>query len=259
MTNGEAPVQQGQQQGKKGLGPVAWIAIGCGAIIVLAVVAMTIGGFFLAGKVKDVAEDFDEKNPARATAEMAVKLNPQLELVESDDEQMTIRDKGTGETVTMSYEDWKEGKLRFESSEGEEVTFDVGAAGEEGGVVSFSDESGRKATYGAMGSEGLPDWVPGPGYAGADEHGTNALVMEGDEVSGSGWMTSGDDFDAVAAYFEEQMEALGIEAQRNESSGPQGHVLNLSGEAGERWLMVNLVEQEDGAVRATYQFSGPAE
>lgn len=258
MTNGEAPVPQGQQQGKKGLGPVAWIAIGCGAIIVLVVVAMTIGGFFVAKKVKDVAEDF-EKNPARTTAEMAVKMNPQLELVESDDEKMTILDKGTGETVTMSYEDWKEGKLRFESSEGEEVTLDVGAAGEEGGIVSMSDSSGRKATYGAMGSEGLPAWVPGPGYAGAEEHGTNALVVDAETVSGSGWMTSDDDFDDVAAYFEEQMEELGIEPQRNESSGPQGHVLNLSGEAGERWLMINLVEQDDGGVRATYQFSGPAE
>lgn len=257
MTNGETPVQPAQQ-GKKGLGPVAWIAIGCGVLVVVVVLAGTVGGLFLAKKGKGFVEEFKE-NPARKTAETAVRMNPQLELVDSDDSEMTVRDKATGETVTVRYEDWEEGKIQFESDDGEDVTLDLGAAGEESGVLTVTDEKGNRATYGAMGSDDVPAWVPGPGYSGADEHGTNALVVRDGEISGSGWMTTGDDWDEVAAYFETEFEELGIEPQRNESSGPQGHTLILSGEAGERWLMVNLTEQDGGGVRAVYQFSGPAE
>ena len=50
---------------------------------------MSIGGWFAAKKIKEVAGDF-EANPGRTAAEFIVKMNPDLEIVESDDDAGTI-------------------------------------------------------------------------------------------------------------------------------------------------------------------------
>src|SRR5689334_16038358 len=70
---------------KKGMGPLAWIGIGCGVILVIGVIAMFAVGFFVKRQV-----DKFEDNPAMAAATLAVKLNPDLELVSSDAEKNKI-------------------------------------------------------------------------------------------------------------------------------------------------------------------------
>ena len=91
MSNGE------QAPAKKGLPVWAWVGIGCGALVVVVLIVVTVAGFLVANKVKDVAADF-EKNPAMATARMIVKLNPDLEEVSTDDEEgtITVRNTKTG-------------------------------------------------------------------------------------------------------------------------------------------------------------------
>ena len=98
---------------KKGLSPWAWVAIGCGGLLLVAMIVMMVGGMFVAKKVGDFAEDFEE-NPA-AAAEMLIKMNPDLELVDSDRDAgtMTIRNKEDGEVITVNYEDIEKGKLSF--------------------------------------------------------------------------------------------------------------------------------------------------
>ena len=58
--------------------------------------------------------------------------NPDLEVVSSDDESgtVTIRNKKTGEEITMNAADIKNGRLRFKNEKGEEVTFE--GSGEKG-------------------------------------------------------------------------------------------------------------------------------
>ena len=100
MSNGEgAPA-------KKGLPVWAWIGIGCGALSILVLVVLMVGGFFVARKVQDVAADFEE-NPAMATARMIVKLNPELEEVATDEEAgtITVRNRKTGEVITVNFEE----------------------------------------------------------------------------------------------------------------------------------------------------------
>src|SRR5215470_13160748 len=73
------------QAQKKGMGPLAWIGIGCGVIVLLGCIVM--GAFFYF--VKSKADEF-QKNPALSAAKLAVQLNPDLDLVSSDEKAQTL-------------------------------------------------------------------------------------------------------------------------------------------------------------------------
>ena len=102
-----------QTSAKTGLPVWAWIGIGCGAIVVFVMIAMTVGGFLLANKAKDMVADFED-DPAMATAKMIVKLNPELEEVSSDPEAgtMTVRNTKSGEEITVNFDDIEKGILK---------------------------------------------------------------------------------------------------------------------------------------------------
>lgn len=243
---------------KKGLGAGAWIAIGCGGVLLLVAFAVMTGGWFLASKVKEVAEDYQD-NPVRATAELAVRFNPALELVDSDEHSMTIREQTSGETLTVRYEDWEKGKFSLRNDQGELMTVDLNSPdGATGEMITFTDESGEVARFGVLDPGLLPPWVPGPGFSDADDHGLTAMVEAEDHVSGHGWMTSDADRDEVAAYFTAAMTELGLPVNRSESSGPEGRMLTLSGQEGGRSFTVALTDAGDG-VRSLFQFSATGE
>jgi hypothetical protein len=86
---------------KKGLGPLAWVGIGCGGIIVLGIVALVVFYFFMAPKLKTFGEEM-AKNPVRATANMVVSVGA-AEMVAEDDVQKryTVKEKGSGKLITF--------------------------------------------------------------------------------------------------------------------------------------------------------------
>lgn len=88
---------------KKGLGKGAKIGIGCGAIVLLAVIALGIASVMLAPKMKKFAEDA-QKNPTRATAEMMVSVSAgNMEMVAEDDanKRYTVKETKTGKLTTV--------------------------------------------------------------------------------------------------------------------------------------------------------------
>src|SRR5262245_44092740 len=142
------PTQGGAVQPKKGMGVWGWVAIGCGVVLLLCLGTCFATGMFVKHKIGGMASDFP-KNPAKAAAELAIKMNPDVELVSSDDEKMTVRDKKTGEEVTVNFADAKEGKFSFKTKEGE-TTFDANAAKSgQGGTLTVTGPSGQKAIFGA--------------------------------------------------------------------------------------------------------------
>jgi len=127
MSEPQAPAPStAQPPAKKKVSPWVWVLGGCLVLIVLVLLLMGGCTWFLADKAKEMAAEF-EANPAKAAAEMAVRLNPDLELVETDEEAgtMTILQKSTGEEVTLNFEDIAEGRFSVETSEGEStISFD---------------------------------------------------------------------------------------------------------------------------------------
>ncbi len=236
---------------KKGLPALAWVAIGCGVILLVVAIAVVAGGVFVAKKVKDVAGDF-EKNPALATARTIVRLNPELEEVAVDEDAgtITVREKKTGKELTVSFEDLKEGRISFTSSDGETMTL---SGGEEG--VRVTDERGSTVfSAGAAGRDGAPDWVPV--YPGTSSEGGLTMRQQG-RVSGSFSLATGDSPEKVLEYFRKALGDAGFEVRVNsysEGSTTTGGVVYGQNEATKRTVTV-MIGVEDGTTTGSVSYS----
>ena len=145
---------------KKGLSTLAWIGIGCGVLVVMVAAALLVIGMIAAKKFKDVAGDFKD-NPEMAAARLIVKMNPELEEVSADEQAgtITVRHTKTGEIVTVSIQDLKEGRIKFTTDEGE-VSVEATGDGEEGTFsVTRGDETWKMRT-GVDTVGDIPAWVP---------------------------------------------------------------------------------------------------
>ena len=242
---------QGAQSDRKGLSPVAWIAIGCAGILVLVGAATFVGGIFIFKKAKNVVEEM-ESNPVLATAKLIAATNPDVELVAADEETQTVifLNSKTGEEFTFNYQDIEEGKFSFTSDEG---TFDVDASGEEGRLTVTSDD-GTTILGSGVSLENFPDWLPM--YPGTSAEGTFFTETPDGEM-GAYVVRIGDGLKTVMDYYVDELESAGLEiAQR--TTMPTGTVLVASSpdntrtvtitgsvEAGEVKMMVNFTEKKE--------------
>jgi hypothetical protein len=236
---------------KKGLHPLVWVGIGCGVLLVLAAIGMLVVSLFVAKKVKDVAEDF-EANPGMAAARTIVRLNPDLEEVDSDEDAgtITVRVKSTGEEVTVDFEDIQEGRISFTSDEGE-MTIDAG----EGGVT-VTEEDGDQVFNLQTGDRWqgeVPDWVPV--YPGA-ERGGGYEMDRPDGYSAGFQLTTADGADKVLEFYRSTLEAEGFAVSSNVYSADAARGGLITGEHEEtgRTLQV-VVGQEGDTTTAALNFS----
>ncbi|MBZ0113698.1 MAG: hypothetical protein K8J08_14630, partial [Thermoanaerobaculia bacterium] len=187
---------------------------------------LTVVTYFAAQKIKEVAKDF-EADPARATAEMVVKFNPDLELLESDEPgKITIREISSGKVGTFDLEDVKEGRLTFETEEGK---MEINAkGGEDGGVMTMTTDEGTSQLKIGSSTEDVPRWVPI--YPRAESvNGSYHSSTPKAEV-GMVQITTGDSVDDVLAHYRKVFEEEGFELQNDsKSQTPQGKVGALLG------------------------------
>lgn len=200
---------------KKGLGALAWVAIGCGVVVVIVAVVLIAGGLFVAHKVKQAGFDPElwQKNPAVAASKMITALNPDLEVVSVDEDKglITVRNTKTGEEVTLNFEDVKNGKFSVQKEGKEAVTIDTSGEGGEGTVKITSDEGTVVIGSGAQ-EQGLPDWVPV--YPGAEVQSTYAAASD-TEVSGAVSQTTGDTIDQVMQRLSSTLKEQGYSVSTN--------------------------------------------
>ena len=246
MSNGE------QAPAKKGLPVWAWVGIGCGALIVLVMIVITVAGFLVANKVKDVAGDFED-NPAMATARLIVKLNPGLEEVSTDEEEgtITVRNTETGEIVTVNFDDIENGKFSFTTDEGE-VTVDASGVAESGSV-NITTEDGSVVYQAGVVSEGLPAWVPVyPGAEPTNRHSLNTA----DSISGGFQLETSDPVAGVLEFYRSALEGEGYAISVNTFSqdDAQGGMVNGSHEDSGRTVMA-ILNSEDGTTTVNVNYS----
>ncbi len=147
-------MNEGAQPAKKGMGPLAWIAIGCVGVILLGIVAVGVGGFFVAKKGKEFVEEMED-NPAKKMAEMAIKMNPDTDFIESDEETVTF--EKDGERMTLSFADIQDGKFSVTGPDGATSNIAIGP----GGVSGTTDgEDGEEVNFNIFGGGGDTSNVP---------------------------------------------------------------------------------------------------
>jgi len=249
MTVASPPPPPGAPAPKKGMGPLGWIAIGCGAIALLGILALAVGGYMFKKKVVDPFKD----NPGMAAAELVIRANPDLELVSSDPDKntLTVKNKKTGEVVTINAEDIKEGKVTFETPDGKTVV-DASSDGNSGSVK-VTGPKGEKMTWGGEAPKDLPEWVPvypGSTVAGA----MDATNAEGRSAQFS--VTTEDGIDDVIPYYEQSLKDAGLTVNKTtmETNGEPSAILTGNSEDNKKTVTV-MIGTQDGKTVANIQFS----
>ena len=239
---------------KKKTSPWVWVLGGCLVLIVIILLLMGACTWFVADKAKDMAADF-EANPAKAAAELAVRLNPDLELVSTDEEggKMTVLEKSTGKQITVDFEDITEGRISFETEEGESsISFDPQG---EGGVT-FEGPQGT-TTIGSGAGDELPPWIEL--YPGSSEPQGAMSSTTAEGLSGTVTFRSTDPVARVLEFYERTLKASGLQVDKTTftAQGSEGGM--LTGESDEpRRSVTVMVNDEDGATMISISYQEPA-
>ena len=200
--------------GPRKTNPLVWILVAVGGLFLLLAIAVIGGGLFIAHKVKQAGFDpaLMRTNPTLAITKMMAAANPDVEVVSvSDrDQKVTLRDKKTGKTITMNFDDAKNGKFVFQEQGKDSVMVSSSGSGGTGSVEIKSADGTVKIGGGAGGK--VPTWIPD--YPGSAPQGSfTAQTNEGS--SGSFNYKIKDPADKVAKFYEDGFKSSGMKVTSN--------------------------------------------
>jgi hypothetical protein len=238
------------QETKKGTHPLVWVAVGCAGVIMLGAFVLVVGTFFVFDAVKDVAEEMDDQ-PVVAAARLIAAANPEIELVEADEENRVVvfRNTKTDEEYTIDFEDIEEGKISFFSDD-ESFSLELESDEDDSGILTITTEEGT-ARFGAGTQIGdLPSWVPV--YPGTTPEGTfSSETPEG--RSGAYTIETEAELESVVDYYISELEGQGLEIVNRARSGEGAFITARSSDDS---LTVNLAASiENGKTKVIVNFT----
>jgi hypothetical protein len=212
--------------------------------------ALFVGGFFIFNKARQVAEEMDE-NPVVAAAHLIAATNPDIELVQADEEHrvVTFRNTKTGEEYTIDFEDIEEGRISFHSDD-ESFSLELESEeGEEGRLTITTDEGTTRFGAGTR-IEDLPSWIPV--YPGTVPEG--AFTSETEEGrSGAYTITTDDELEDVLDYYVSMLEKRGLEISNRATSEDGAFLMAKSSDES---LSLNIAASvEDGGTQVVVNFN----
>ncbi len=239
------PATPGSMPPRKKTSPWVWIVAGVLGFLLLIVVALSVGAYFVYHKAREYGVAA-EKNPGLAAAKLLAAINPDVEVVSTDDNRglITIRDKKTGKTVTINFEDIQKGRISFEEEGKERVSIE--AKGEDSDSLELKS-GGETVRFGAGGPLKLPDWFSS--YPGAKV--SNTYVSQGKETGVTGFhFTTSDSVDQVARFYERGLKKSGLKVQTHMLSAndkTSGGIVSAKDETGRRKATIQLGASGSGA------------
>src|SRR6266540_2136466 len=103
---------------KRKTSPIVWILVVILGLFVLCVMGVVAAGFFVA------------RNPGMVMGKLITAGNPNVEVLSTDvgAKTMRIRDKQTGKEVTISFDDVKNGRIKFSATgdDGQTASMELG-------------------------------------------------------------------------------------------------------------------------------------
>lgn len=241
---------------KKGLSGLAIAGIGCGGLIVLALLVAVLLMMKACNMVKEVAGDFKD-NPTKAAAMMVLKFNPELDIVKTDDArgEITVRNKKSGEEVTMSFKDVSEGKFTMKNAKGEVVSIDGSEAGGKGGVVMKGPDG--EVVIGGTNAAAIapPAWVPmypnlrsQPGGMRSEKNGVVAGAFAAETVDAGA---------KVKEFYETKLKEAGFETNVTSTSANGGEFNIVNGTKDDGKTKVNaIITTENGKTGVMINYEG---
>ena len=189
---------------KKGLSGLAIAGIGCGGLFVVALIGVSMLAAKSCSKVKEFASDY-QKSPVTSTAKLIVGMNPDLELVKADEttKEITIKDKKSGQTMTVSLDDLKQGKFKVSDDKGNVTTIDPTSAK---GQITMKGADGSVVIGGET---SLPAWLPV--YPGAKASAGGMRSEKGDQVSGTAMAETTDAVAKVKEFYQGKLKDAGFD------------------------------------------------
>jgi hypothetical protein len=179
------------------------------------------------------------RNPAAAIARAMIAANPNAELVSMDEDggKVVVRDRRTGKTVTLNFEDIKQGRMSILGENGEKIT--IGGQGESPSLKIQSP--GGNVTLGGGGSVNLPAWFPA--YHGATPRSTSE--------SAGFQFTTADATDQVLSFYESGFKSAGLKVTTFRQA--EGGVVGAQDEVEQRQATVTI-SVSDGATQVAGTF-----
>jgi hypothetical protein len=188
-------MQQPPPPTKGKISPLVWILVGIFGLFLLGCIALVGTGLFIA------------RNPGLVIGKLITAGNPDAEVVSTDNGNQTIRvrNRKTGEEVTLSFDDVKNGK------------FKMSAIGKNGEVANVEIGGGAGK---------MPSWVPT--YPGAKAEGN--LSARGDDGSGrgAGGVVSFSSFDApskVMEFYTDKINSMGMKVLTSTNTEDGGTIM----------------------------------
>jgi hypothetical protein len=217
--------------------PIVWILGGIAAFIVLVGLVLMLGGLYVAHKFK--------QNPALTAARVLAAGNPDVEVLSADEGRNTVtfKDKKTGETVTMNFDDIKKGRVVFKGK-GQEAVLQAHGDGQNGTVEINSPQGVVK--FGAGNAAKLPTWMPV--YPGANPT-TNFSMQGTDGDAGTFQFKTNDSAKSVLDFYEKGLKDAGFRITANiAGSTDSGSGAMLTAEdSAKRVVTVMAGTEKDGA------------
>lgn len=218
--------------GARKTSPLVWVLVIILGLFVLGGVAVVGAGWFVVHKVKQAGLDPElmQRNPGLAIAKMVTAVNPDVDVLNTDDNagKITVRNRKDGKVMTLGFDDVRNGRFRF----------------------SAQDENGKTATMEFGGSTGkIPDWIPS--YPGSSPKMTfSASASDGD--AGNFTFETSDEPAKVMDFYRQRAKELGMEAATIMST-ERGGMVNGTDENNHRSMNV-VVDNSSGktTVAVTY-------
>ncbi len=241
-TPGGAPHAPQKSSGAKVLLWIAGIVMG---LVLITLASCAVIGFYAMHKMNQAGFDSDlmKKNPGLATAKMTVAMNPDAEIVSSDDNAGTIvvRDKKTGKVVTMKFDPQKKAMVITDEN-GDTTSLTTTGEGQNASMEMKGPEGTMKM---GNGSDKAPDWVPV--YPGSSPQNTFSATTAGEQTGTYTFVTK-DAADKVISFYGDSLKSAGfaVSNMTSNSDGKVGGMVSGEDKADKRAVVVSLGTEDDG-------------